>query len=709
MRIRPKLFLAFTFIALLSAALATFSAIYSISQKYHEIAMEEIVMTCKNTEDYFYEYLGDLTRKATLIGDLEEIVNHLSKPEELLVSLSSKNYFLHNINIVITDPQKKIVVTYQNAGNICMLQDNLTKLPFLAEGKDPLYRDAGILFMDGQLCMVVMAPIVQQDEFDFKGYFLLEMVLNQEFVDQLKDRTGGEISIYVGDKKISSTFTDKNNKPFFPDITDISQSSTSEPRQQKILGENYLLEQFNINGYNQTKIGTVIVAVNINEIIIARQHGIRNILQVLVVVVLVVVILSLFTGRKLTGSIVKLSHGAETISKGDFNIRIPATTNDEIGNLAHVFNNMTGSLKTQRDEILGLKLYFETVIEKSPTAIIICDVASHSITVNSAAEKLLNIDREDLIGKEFFDVIKIPYDLQADFYRVLLTGEPISYDSYSLAIGDEEERFLHINFYQVALKDNVSVAIQIEDLSETFQLEEQLMHVRKMGTLGEVLSRFTHEYNNLMTGIIGHIALLKQATKEDSKEYQRVLKIEDLSNKAQNLGKSVLGFSKKKKLQSQRFECCQLIDGVLNLVENTVFKGIVITRNYDTGFFYVYANREKVQLAILNLLINARDALFDCIKQDYSIIIGVDRIEEPTGNGMIKKIRIQITDNGTGIDSKNLDRIFDPYFTTKGKQGTGLGLATVKEIIEKSSGTIAVQSRLNVGTTFALLFPDADE
>ncbi len=700
MKLRAKLFYSFIIIAGISAVLATFTAIYSVSQKFQDLAGEEMLTARKSAENFFYENMGELTRQAMFLAELSDIIAHIDNPDELYLSLDSKNLFLYNINVAVIDAQNRMVLNYNNAPHSHITKSNFLKLPFFKEGKDPMLRDAGIFKLRNHLVIFLITPLIDQQSFSLKGFLLLELCLNAEFADQLKEKARGEIIIRTPEKQLASTFQDAEGKRYFPGFSFDAEDSG---REYNIQGTHYLIDRFPVSDYFEKKAGEILVAVDISGTLEAKKQGIRGLLLVLAVVVVLVVILSLYLGQKLTHPLQQLAGGAEAISSGDFDVRISYGSRDEMGQLAGTFNKMAESLATQRKENVALKLFFEKVVQNSPSAIIICDLVTHAININPAAEKLFGVSAEDLVGKEIFEVVSLPLSLQADYYQVILSGNSISHDCYRLSLPQDEEKIFRITFYEVAVEDRNSVVIQIEDITESLHLEEELTHAQKLGTLGEVLGRFTHEFNNLMTGIVGNIALLKKKSDPGTKEFQRINSIEDLSLKAQKLGKNILSFSKKEKFEIERTDVTAVIDSVLELTEKTVFKDISIQRLYAPEPLYTMANKEKLSLALLNLLINSKDALKSCDLEEWIISIGSEATPvDRSGKGYVK---ISITDNGCGIEPKALKRIFEPFFTTKGKKGTGLGLATVKEIVEKSNGSIYVESVTNRGTTFTIQFP----
>jgi two-component system cell cycle sensor histidine kinase/response regulator CckA len=258
--------------------------------------------------------------------------------------------------------------------------------------------------------------------------------------------------------------------------------------------------------------------------------------------------------------------------------------------------------------------------------------------------------------------------------------------------------------YKIQPPGAPALVLQMEDITEKFELEEKLLHAKKLGTLGELLSRFTHEFNNLMTSLLGHLSILKKEVGHDHPNFKRTQMIEDVALRAFNLGKDILDFSKKEKLKKERVNVGSAIETVVNLLGKTVLKRIEVDAAFADKSLTVLMNKEKLLLALFNVLINAKDAIWAAQRDRGLIRISVDRIF--ISREARNYIRIRIADNGTGIEEKVVGKIFEPYFTTKGDKGTGLGLTTVKEIIEECAGWIEIEVEKNVGTTFILFLPE---
>ena len=703
MKIKSKFFLSSILVGIISALLATFSAIYSISNKYENTAIKETILKTHTAENSFYENLGDLTRKAAFISELSEIIDNIEKPEELSVYLENKSFFLNNINATILDPDFNTIVSFNNSSSdSCINKNNTIKIPFFNKQRDPLIRDAGIYKINNKIYVLVISPIVDQKTFDFKGYVFFELCLNSEFADLLKEKTKGDIIIISDKGELASTFQDTEGRRFFPKIPEIPKDKIEKV---DILNKKFLIESFPIISYSKANIGKVLVSININDIIVAKKHGILSILLVLLIVVILVIFISLLVGKILTKPILILSEGAKSISKGKFDIKIRPTSKDEIGQLTKLFNEMAESIKDQREEILDLKIFFEKIIENSPYAIFICDESSKIITINSAAKKIFGINKKEVENKDFFTIIELPQSIKAEYFTVLLSGQPCFYDKYPLMVKHGEEKIVRFTFYNIKLKAKGMVAVQIEDVSEQLKMEQELTHAQKLGTLGEMSSKFTHEFNNLITGIMGYVDLIKNEVNKNSEIYAKIDALGKISKKANDLGKNILDFARKETIKLEKINIGELTDSVLRLIENTILKNIEIEKKYNKKNQYlIYGNKTKLSLVLFNTFFNAKDSIQIARRKKGRIVISIERFTQEQNK--IKFVRIQIFDNGTGIEPNIIERIFEPYFTTKKRKGTGLGLSYVKQIVEENRGVISVKSKPEEGATFIFDFQE---
>jgi len=701
MKIKTKLFLSLIFIAVLSMVISLNFSIISISRRYEKMAKEEIAAAKKVAQSAFLENLSDLVRKALFLSEMKEIIENISNLDDLTMALEFKNFFFSNINIKILDAKEKIVLSHDNSSDSYITEQNLDQITFLNQERDPLIREAGIFLVGRNLCMAAISPIIDQETFGLKGFLLLEIPFNLEFTDQLKEKSKTDMMVYVLNHPVTSTLTDNNGDMVFPPV---ARANPEAMVRFQPGGDRFLLDAFAIEDFQKKKVGEIFVAANVEKIMEAKKVSIASLLTSSLLIGFFVILTSIFLGGRLTAPIASLARGVEAIAGGDYDIRMKVRSRDEIGELADVINKMSDSLKTQRNEIRELQQFFEKIVEHSPSAIIIGNESTEVIAMNPAAEKLLERPLASLKDKRFFEMLPAFKPLKEDYYKVLLSGTPCFYDSFSVLQADGSEKVMHLTLYKIPLPGAPAEVLQIEDISEKFELEEKLLHAKKLGTLGELLSRFTHEFNNLMTSLLGHLSMLKKEVGADQPNFKRTLLIEDVALRAFSLGKDILNFSKKEKLKKTDVNVEKAIETVLNLLGKTVLKRIEVETLFLENSLTVLINKEKFLLALFNVLINAKDAILTAQREKGQIRISVDRI-------FISKeeknyVRARISDNGTGIDEKIISKIFEPYFTTKGENGTGLGLTTVKEIIEESSGWIEIDGEKGTGTTFTIFLPE---
>jgi PAS domain S-box-containing protein len=701
MKIKTKLLLSLIIIAVLSIFITLNFSIISISTRYEKTAKEEIAEAKKVAESVFLENLGDLVRKALFLSELKEIAENTDNLDELAMALEFKNFFYSNTNIKILDAAGRIVLAHDNSSVSFISAANLDQVSFLNEKRDPLIREAGVFLVDGNLCLAAISPIVDQDTFRLKGFMMLEIPFNLELADQIKEKCKAEIMLYTQGRPITSTLSDSNGEMIFPKAARLKDR---EAIRFQTGGDRYLIDSFTVEDFLKKKVGEIFVEVNIEKIMAAKKVSIASLLYVSLLIGFFVILTSVLLGRMLTSPIIKLAHGVESIAGGNYDVRINLKSKDEIGELANVFNKMSDSLKIQRDEILELQQFFEKIVEQSPSAIVIGNESAEVIAMNPAAERLLGLPLAQLKDRKFFEMLPAFKPLQEDYFKVMLSGKPCFYDNYSVVYENEGEKILRLTLYKIPLPGSPAEVLQIEDISEKLELEEKLLHAKKLGTLGELLSRFTHEFNNLMTSLLGHLSLLKKEVGTGHPLFNRTQQIEDVALRAYNLGKDILNFSKKEKLKKETLNVKEAIETVLNLLGKTVLKRIEVEKRFMDDGLNVLINKEKFLLAMFNILINAKDAIWAAQREKGKIRISVDRIF--ISHAAKNFIRIKIADNGPGIDEKIIGKIFEPYFTTKGEKGTGLGLTTVKEIIEENSGWIEIDVEKESGTTFNLFLPE---
>ncbi len=249
----------------------------------------------------------------------------------------------------------------------------------------------------------------------------------------------------------------------------------------------------------------------------------------------------------------------------------------------------------------------------------------------------------------------------------------------------------------------------ISDITLRKQLEEQLRHSQKMEAIGQLAGGIAHDFNNLLTVIEGYIDLLQNVMKHEGKTATYVMQIKKATDRAVALTRQLLTFSRRQILQPKVLDINQNIRDLSVMLQRLIGENIELITDLETGIWPIKADPHQIEQVIMNLIVNARDAMPDGGKliiktRAMQLDSSYNRLHPDVKMG--DYVLLSIADTGVGMSAEVRERIFEPFFTTKEKgKGTGLGLATVYGIVKQSNGHIYVYSEPGKGTTFKIYFP----
>lgn len=235
-------------------------------------------------------------------------------------------------------------------------------------------------------------------------------------------------------------------------------------------------------------------------------------------------------------------------------------------------------------------------------------------------------------------------------------------------------------------------------LKEKARIEEQFQQTRKVESLGRLAGGVAHDLNNLLTPILGYSEILITKLGDDEKKQNQVNQIYKAGIKAKKLVKQLLVFNRKQSLEKKPIDLNDVVDSFKKLLRRTIREDIAIKIIPSPVQPVVLADQGQIEQVIMNLAVNAQDAMTDGgnLTITLSVIEGKDEAEY---------VCLAVTDEGCGMDSDTRKHIFEPFFTTKGDGGIGLGLATVYGIVDQHDGEIHLDSEPGRGTTFSLYLP----
>jgi len=244
------------------------------------------------------------------------------------------------------------------------------------------------------------------------------------------------------------------------------------------------------------------------------------------------------------------------------------------------------------------------------------------------------------------------------------------------------------------------------DISERKRLEAELGRVQRLEAVGRLAGGIAHDFNNLLMVIVSHAELLKDGFDSGSPDPSPVQEIQDAADRAAALTRQLLAFSRGQPAQARATDLGDVVDGVLGLLDRLIGEHIEIDVQRGDGPLTVMADPSQLEQLVLNLATNARDAMPRGGRVEISI--GREQVDEGRSDHLAPGayVSLSVGDSGSGMTREQIDRAFDPYYTTKATgKGTGLGLATVHAIVEQNFGQVWIESEPGQGACIRVLLP----
>ncbi|NIP31258.1 MAG: PAS domain S-box protein [Candidatus Dadabacteria bacterium] len=346
-----------------------------------------------------------------------------------------------------------------------------------------------------------------------------------------------------------------------------------------------------------------------------------------------------------------------------------------------------------------------TLIETAHAAIISIDSEGNIIMFNPAAEKLFGYNFDEIFNKNIFDLIS---DKFKDVFNSALNNENQTDNSFFFdktieidGLKKEGEEFpMELSISNCKIEGKNIFTIIIFDITQRKSLEDQLIQSAKLAAVGELISGITHEINNPLAIVMGYAEMLMKED-DSSEELKKMMSvIYKESEKARKVIQNFLSFARQHSPEKESVNINEILDKTIALTEYDLKKlNIKLIKDYDNKLSMIMADPNQLQQVFLNLIINAEQAITDSETSEGMIKISSASIDK-------KLIKVSIEDNGPGIPEKIIEKIFNPFFTTKpvGK-GTGLGLSISIGIIKNHLGELYARNKENGGAIFFIELP----
>ncbi len=273
------------------------------------------------------------------------------------------------------------------------------------------------------------------------------------------------------------------------------------------------------------------------------------------------------------------------------------------------------------------------------------------------------------------------------------------------------DNFAQVSLTRMPLQGQPCLMAVLTDASELRLLEDKFAQSQKMEAVGKLAGGVAHDFNNVLTAISGHCDLLLLRKDASHPDFSDLMQIRQNANRAATLVRQLLAFSRKQTLQPKLLSVQDVVTDTLYLLDRLIGETITLSLDHGRDLGSVRADHQQLEQALMNLVVNARDAM----PNGGTVTIATRNVtiadDEPRGGVSIPAgdyVEISVSDSGHGIEPHVIDKVFDPFFTTKPKgEGTGLGLSTVYGIVKQSGGYIYAENRENGGARFTVLLPRA--
>ncbi len=463
------------------------------------------------------------------------------------------------------------------------------------------------------------------------------------------------------------------------------------------------------------------------------------------VVILLVSISYLYwaTQKMLLKPIDILRKAANSITSGTYVIQVDVRTNDDLGMLARDMEKM--SVRLQEKELLLLEAnrildqrvqertamlrektrsleeeneahkkteaalkeseaQYRSIIDHSPDAIFI-SYHDKVLLVNEACQNLFGAQTPDeLIGKSIYECFH-PSSCEVIRQRIHTLrdhNQPVPTNFEQILRVDGKPVVVEVTAAPFPLGDSQGIHVILRDVTEKLSLEEQLRQSQKMESIGRLAGGVAHDYNNMLSAIIGYTELALEKIDESSPLFMDLQEVLKAANRSASLTRQLLAFSRKQTINPEIVDLNKTLEHTLKMLKKLIGEGIDLAWVPSREKNLVFIDPTQIDQVLANLCINARDAIDGIGK--ITIETDVTRFDEEYCRTHLdfnpgEFIMLAVSDNGCGMEHEVVEKIFEPFFSLKGEKGTGLGLSTVYGIVKQNKGFIHAYTEKGKGTT----------
>ena len=387
-----------------------------------------------------------------------------------------------------------------------------------------------------------------------------------------------------------------------------------------------------------------------------------------------------------------------------------------------LFQNISERLKSE-EVLRQSEEKYRSILEGIEEGYFEVDLAGNYTFFNNAMCEIHGLTPDELIGANNRDYTsgETAKKIFRVFNRVYRTGRSARVLNYEIIAKDGSKKILDVSASLIRSSDQKPIGFrglardvteQLLSEKEKERMADQIRQAQKMEAIGTLAGGIAHDFNNLLMGFQGNLSLMLMEMSPDNPYYDYLTNMGDYVKRGSDLTRQILGFARRGKYEVTPTNLNDLLEQSSQMFGRTK-KEILIRKRFQRNPWPVEVDRGQIEQAILNLFVNAWQAMptgGDLFLTTENVILKDEDLEKPYALKQGEYVKITVTDTGVGMDKDTLVRIFEPFYTTKEvSRGTGLGLASAYGIINNHNGIIDVSSEKGHGTTFTIYLPRSDK
>lgn len=412
-----------------------------------------------------------------------------------------------------------------------------------------------------------------------------------------------------------------------------------------------------------------------------------------------VTLLAIAVARAIIRPVRRLVEGAEEIGRGNLDYRVEVVAGDEIGQLCRAFNGMAEKLQESQERMADVLALNRRIFDVASFGIAAYEASGECVLANEAAARIMGARREQVLEQNLQQIGSWRASGLLDAAEEALRGGGMTRRQVRVRSTYGRERWLDCRFASFRLEGRPHLLAVIDDVTERKRMEEQMVRRERLTTLGQLSASIAHELRNPMGAIRNAAFFLGMAVEDPDPDVGEALEImEDEIGRCEEIIRSLLDFVSARPPERRELPLNEVVREALREME--VPEAVDVVTELDGALPSIEADGNQLRQVLRNLLHNAVQAM----PAGGRLTVKTARVIDRSPVGQRGEVTISVTDTGIGIAKEDVDRIFEPLFTTKAK-GIGLGLPLARMLVERHGGRIEVESDVGVGSTFTVRLP----